>query len=598
MMKYPLVGVAVAVFMLVSAGCQEWFLNRADLEVTRLIRQRQEAALGITSDFSLPPEDGRSNKSTDMYSFVPRPVDTRIPDEFKTARIIEEEELSKLSAEQIRQLGDEGIGPTAVPKDRVFTLPDALGYAQRHARDFQTEKEDLYLSALALSLERFLWTPQFMSEVSFEYANYGQIRDFDRAMTAVADFAVTQRLPYGGTVTAQVIASVMRDLGVHTTSGEGADVILAADIPLLRGAGRVAYESRYQAERDLIYSVRVFERFRRSFLVDVASDFFNLLSQKARIEAAFLSENSFLDDLKREEAFAEIDPSKQIDADRARVEFLQARNERIVAEADFQTNLDLFKIRIGMPTTEPLDVADSELGLFEPQIDEEQAVAAGQQYRLDLLNTRDFIDDARRGVLIAKNNMLPDFDVSGSVTNSTDPGHLSTTGFNTERTTWRGGVSLEIPLNRRAERNDLRASIIGLRRAERNLDQALDTVRVEIRRSIRRVEQSRVTLRIQEEQIRTNQFRVEKARTELRLGTLPSNRDVVEAENDLRRARNELADAESDYRRAILEFLRDTGMLRIEEDGSWLATQLVNSNATPRTPKKVDPAEDRAALQP
>ena len=48
-------------------------------------------------------------------------------------------------------------------------------------------------------------------------------------------------------------------------SGEGiqsAEIILEADIPLLRGAGNVAREDRIQAERDLIYAAREFERFR------------------------------------------------------------------------------------------------------------------------------------------------------------------------------------------------------------------------------------------------------------------------------------------------------------------------------------------------
>ena len=137
-----------------------------------------------------------------------------------------------------------------------------------------------------MSLERFLWTPQLSSQLSYEFADYGQVREFDRAMTATASIAAEQRLPLGGTVTAQVIDRWMRDLKVHTTSGETGTMILSADIPLLRGAGKVALESRYQAERNLIYAVRTFERFRREFVVDIAGDFFTLLSLHTQIGSA------------------------------------------------------------------------------------------------------------------------------------------------------------------------------------------------------------------------------------------------------------------------------------------------------------------------
>ena len=45
-----------------------------------------------------------------------------------------------------------------------------------------------------------------------------------------------------------------------------ADVRFSVTQPLLRGSGsRIVYEPLTQAERDLIYEVRSFERYRRSF---------------------------------------------------------------------------------------------------------------------------------------------------------------------------------------------------------------------------------------------------------------------------------------------------------------------------------------------
>ncbi len=65
------------------------------------------------------------------------------------------------------------------------------------------------------------------------------------------------------------------------------------------------------------------------------------------------------------------------------------------------------------------------------------AIKTALKYRLDLLNDLDAIDDSRRGVLIAKNNLLPFFDFAGSVTMDTDPDRKNSISYNTERTTWR-----------------------------------------------------------------------------------------------------------------------------------------------------------------
>jgi outer membrane protein TolC len=64
--------------------------------------------------------------------------------------------------------------------------------------------------------------------------------------------------------------------------------VLSGDIPLLRGAGSVAREGLIQAERDLIYQSRSFERSRRTLLVSIARDYFNLLEQQAVIQNQML----------------------------------------------------------------------------------------------------------------------------------------------------------------------------------------------------------------------------------------------------------------------------------------------------------------------
>ena len=60
--------------------------------------------------------------------------------------------------------------------------------------------------------------------------------------------------------------------------------MLSGSLPLLRGAGMVNLEGLISSERQLVYSVRGFEIFRRSFAVTVASSYFNLLARQRSVD--------------------------------------------------------------------------------------------------------------------------------------------------------------------------------------------------------------------------------------------------------------------------------------------------------------------------
>ncbi|MCA9251495.1 MAG: TolC family protein [Phycisphaerales bacterium] len=545
----------VLAVVLAGTGCDQFWINSADDIASKIIRHRQKQTLGTTSDSDIGAEDGRVGSRGDMYSFTPSRVDSKVPDSFRrpARNEIEDEAIST-----------NGFGD-AIP----FRLSDALEYAFHNAWDFQTQKEDLYLSALALMTERQLWTPQFVAGVRGEYANYGQVRDFDHAMTAVSELSVTQRLPYGGEVAARVVNVLMRDIGRHTTSGESGTAILEANIPLLRGAGKVAYESRFQAERNLVYAVRDFEAARRDLVVDVAGDFFDLLAIKTQIESAEAARESAMLEQDRTQAWVDTGRLVQIEAKRIDVQVLDRSNDVNNARVRYETALDRFKIRIGMPTQEHIDVVDEELDLFEPDVTEHQAVETAIAYRLDLINTMDRIDDAKRGVVIAKNNFLPQFDISGSITTNTDPNKKNSLSYNTERTLWQGMVELEVPLDRREERNVFRAALIDLRRGERAYELAKSNVILDVRSAIRNLQLAKQSMAIQEENIEVNEERAAQANELLKRGRLSSSRDTIEAQNAIQASKNQYAAAVADYRLAILTLQRSCGTLRVDDQGHW-----------------------------
>ncbi len=183
-------------------GCQV-FVDDADKQVSRLIEQREQQAIGRQSGAAIDNEVVPQQVPRTAYDHVPSTTQSAIPPEMRVTSAPTPRHLTPPTTQAI-------MNPASQPGPvNRLDLPSGLVYAFRNSRECQVAKEDLYLSALALTLERHLWSPRFVAGLKTDYANYGEIRDFDHAMAAVSQVAVQQRLPYGGEVTARVIDTLM-----------------------------------------------------------------------------------------------------------------------------------------------------------------------------------------------------------------------------------------------------------------------------------------------------------------------------------------------------------------------------------------------------
>ncbi|MBN1422113.1 MAG: TolC family protein, partial [Planctomycetes bacterium] len=134
-------------------------------------------------------------------------------------------------------------------------------------------------------------------------------------------------------------------------------------------------------------------------------------------------------------------------------------------------------------------------------------------------------------------------------------------------------LDLELPLDRKAERNAYRSSLIALEREKRSYREDEDSIKLAVMRAQRRLAQARRTYQIQELSLRLQERRVESTDLLLQAGRAET-RDLLESQNDLLRAQNSLTQALVDYTIARLEFFRDIGVLRIGESGMWIEETL------------------------
>jgi outer membrane protein TolC len=235
--------------------------------------------------------------------------------------------------------------------------------------------------------------------------------------------------------------------------------------------------------------------------------------------------------------------------------------------------LDNFKILLGLPTDTLLVLDGAELtklkenGINMPSVTPQEAIDVALVTRLDLYTQRDAVDDAERRIKVAANALKPGLDLvlAGQV-NSKSGNRFESLDF--DRSRWTAGVVLDLPLDRKAERNVYRRSLIDYESAIRNASLAEDNIKLDVRNAYRNLLQSEKDYEISQLSLDLNKRRVEEVdlRAELGLGDILSQ---VDAQNALTAAESSVTGAIVDYHISLLQFWRDLGILYVKENGMW-----------------------------
>jgi hypothetical protein len=167
--------------------------------------------------------------------------------------------------------------PPAKVKPYLITINQSVELAIVNSREYQTACEQLYLAALPLTLERFAFAAQFFALEQALYQTAGAKTtggpQNNWAFNTLGGFSKV--FSTGALLLTQFANQTVINLGSltpgapRTTSQSTINLDLVQ--PFLRGGGRaVTLEPLTQAERDLLYSVRDFFRFRQGFYTFIA----------------------------------------------------------------------------------------------------------------------------------------------------------------------------------------------------------------------------------------------------------------------------------------------------------------------------------------
>jgi outer membrane protein TolC len=562
----------------ILSGCTAKYYRRsADKEVYNIVQRKEQAALGHTNAFS-----------------IDTPYSQRKPADIKAQEIIED---------RMRET------------KQTVTLADALRLALANNRQYQLRKEQLYLSALTLTRERFAYVPQFFAGTTAtgerspndEESTRGEFGIFplpleqgppnsDKSFRLSSRAGFDTLLKTGGRVSLDLANDLLRFYTGGRSDSAVSTIALSLSQPLLRGAGaKIAAENLTQAERNVIYEIRSFSYYQDTFAFDIVTTYLRLVQQQDTVKnqhSNFLSRVSLRE---RAEALA-VDRLAPFQADLAAQEELTARNSYILAVERYRSTLDQFKITLGLPAGYDIRLDGSVLteleavGLLPVPLTDEESFRLSLERRPDLLNEIDIFEDSKRKIVVAADRLKPDLLLFADASLRSE-GKTDYAKFDLNDYQLNGGAQLDLPLNRKLERNNYRSSIISFERQIRTLSLFLDDLKNDLRGDLRTLDQSRQSYDIQVRAKELADRRVESSTLSLQAGRIQV-RDVVDAQTARVQAYNAATAALVDYHLTRMRLLLDLGLLKTQKERFWL-----DAGELPKTQEAVTPAPPAVSNQ-
>ena len=603
-----------------------------------------------------------------------QPPPGQSPEQFRAGEALASQLAGILVPKSIDFNEAEAAGLPRGSKPYVISMNQAFTLALINSRVYQTNLETIYGAALAVTLQRFTFTPQFYAGMS---PNASVVGSGVPSPNPANSFLYSTRAT-GSQVSALNMGTVA---GVGKVFASGGRIItgfanqlvfnfvgknsfqptvksylpLTLVQPFLRGGGRaVTLELLTQAERNLVYQIRSFAKFRQEFMVatvvggtipnigagfnlpgfsgggnaDPTTGFLNVVEDVQLMENAqsniaayeqivkvyaelIKGESSGLSQLQLDQADSSLQGAKQT--------FLGTRNA-------YRTDLDQFKNQMGLPTDVPLMVNRSLTAPFKavysaidrwqekpnreltelPDIvnrlpklediildgrsilgvyragknDEDEledillaAERVALEHRLDLMNSRAQLYDSWRQIKVSANALQGVFTVSLSNQLITPPNNTNPFGFVDQAKQFSLAINAELPLVRLAERNTFRANLINYQRARRTLQNAEDTLKLNIRNDVRllqllylqyEIARKNFVLNIRVRDQAFEQIVAPPAPGAAAQGAVQTN-NLLGAQNGLLGSKNNLVTTWYNYQVARLSLYRDLGTLPFDE---------------------------------
>lgn len=399
-LPYILCFIVVLVFAGLAGCARSVYRKQADHDAYDLINLQAQRLNMEPNDWNVDrPEDSRLN-DPENPDHPPMPEDDPVSHELMRVGPKSPDAQAAAPQESWRKFLPGGGKGTV-----VLDLHQAVEVAARNSRDFQTAREELYLSALDLSEQEYAFAPHFsLGTIGSRNENGDLRRSGGPKRNARLDTTggISLYTGWGTELITRFVNSVIWDFGQGKMSTASSLVDFALLQPLMRFGGRArVLEPLTQSERHLLGNVRRMEQYQQGFYLSIvagrdvapgpvrssstqssalaalagspsgvggvprASGYLGLLEEQQRIrnlESNVAGLRSSLAQLQA--AFDAGRASSLLQVLQARQALQSAQSSLLTARAAYETRIDSFKTDIGLPPRLPLVVRDSILTRF------------------------------------------------------------------------------------------------------------------------------------------------------------------------------------------------------------------------------------------
>ena len=282
-----------------------------------------------------------------------------------------------------------------------------------NSREFQDRREDLYLAALPVTLERYSFAAQaFATEQLIRDALGSEVRN-GRANRWRLDsnVGITRQFATGATMIFELATQVVVNLGSGRPDLAFSTLTFSLAQPLLSGGGfAVTLEPLTQAERNLLYALRSYARFQKLFYValvgrgDYTNNPYGLQGLAANLgrgvganltarPTGYLQTSLRAATLENErknvaalEQFLKLFQNLQegggvntLQVIRVEQNLLRSRTNVLQSTQQYLDNIDFFKLQLGLPATMAIELDDGPLRPIRKQLNRFEEVYAQLQ---------------------------------------------------------------------------------------------------------------------------------------------------------------------------------------------------------------------------
>ena len=213
-------------------------------------------------------------------------------------------------------------------------------------------------------------------------------------------------------------------------------------------------------------------------------------------------------------------------------------------------------------------MASDSQGLTPVDLSVDDAMVTALVQRFELMNERGFLADDWRGIKLAADDLKSVLNLNVRQSFQTRDNQPFAFSFDDSRT--EVGASLDLPLNRRQQRNGFRQSLINYQVGRRALMALEDTIKFDARQDLRQLDLARVQYEIAVVSAALASERVYSTQLELSLGLGSTNaRDFLEAQRAFRESVIQVANGRLGYIVNRAQLALDLELMVLDDEGVW-----------------------------